>query len=268
MKIRLLAGLAACFVFFGVLSACGHGVACADTLDLITPSPSPRPPSPSPYKPPPVRSPGPKPPSPKPPAAKQPPPKQPPPKPGSKTPTPKSNTPSKSTTKTNSQGKPIPKKFASTDTKAKPPKSVPTRPKGMDPKTPSAPTKRTSFGSSYRNPTTHRVYVIHASSYYTSPLYWGLHSADYLYDPYFHGGFYLGHYYPANYLNPLSMWYLHPIYYGQSCQQRSSDFPADEKPDPVPVNVNITNEVNKETETTSSTLPPDTSTTSTTLMTG
>lgn len=153
---------------------------------------------------------------------------------------------------------------------AKPPKTVSLRPRGIDPRTPSAPTRRTRFGRSFRDPRTRVVFVFHNPGFYGTGAYWSLHQNDYLMDPYFRGGWWLGRYYPPNYLNPLSRWYHHPMYLAASCRSSGgNDFPANEQPDPTPMNVNVTNELSDQTPPTTvdTTVPPESTTTSTSTST-
>lgn len=114
------------------------------------------------------------------------------------------------------------------------------------------------------------MFVFHNPGFYGTGAYWSLHQNDYLMDPYFRGGWWLGRYYPPNYLNPLSRWYHHPMYLAASCRSSGgNDFPANEQPDPTPMNVNVTNELSDQTPPTTvdTTVPPEstTSSTSTTL---
>jgi hypothetical protein len=224
---RRIAGVALIVtVVTGVLVACHQGTACAEELAAVRPpAPPPRPPAPRP-------------------------------------------TPRPSTPRVTSAPKPTPRPTSPRPTarpgastprsNVKPPRTVSLRPRGIDP--------RTSFGRTFRDPRSRVVFVYHDTGFYGTPTYWALHQRDYLMDPYFRGGFWLGRYYPPNYLNPLSRWYHHPMFLSASCRTSGGDFPRNEQPDPAPVNVNITNEIGDRSPPTTvdTTIPPESTTTTST----
>lgn len=130
----------------------------------------------------------------------------------------------------------------------RPPKTVKARKAGQAPGV-KAPTKKTNFSTTYKTKVrvngrnVNHVFVYHQPSYYDSAAFLALPMALRLADPYW----------GANYWNPYSMWYMHPVFMSSSCRP-SEKPPAGEKPDQPPVNVVINN----------TTAPAETTTTTTT----